>query len=943
MNTLITMCSKFGRIEGARYLFDEMPERNAASWNVIMSSYVRVGLYQDAVELFSEMRKIEIEPSGYLIASLVTACSRSMDLINEGFQIHGFVVKFGLLWNVFVGTSLVNLYGANGFVSSAKRFFEEMPDKNVVSWTSLMVSNLDNGDPREAVNLFREMTSEGVGCNQNSLTTMIKSCGFLEDELLGHQVIAHVAKSGFETNAYVANSLISMFGNLGCVEDARYVFDHMVERDTISWNSLVTAYANNGLGEESLRCFKMMHLVHNEINETTVSSLLSVCGMMNDQKWGSGIHGLVIKLGLYTNICVCNSLVSMYHEAGRIIEAEKLFLNMPERDLITWNSMIAGFVRNGKCLEALKLLGEIRKMGKRVNYVTFASALSSCSSLEYIDEGKIVHGLVITAGLSDNLIVCNALITMYGKCKMMIEAKNIFQNMPKKDLVTWNALIGNYAEADESGDALYFFKQMREEGVSSNYITIVNILGACSSPEDLLVHGMPLHAHIVLMGFESDDYVKNSLITMYAKCGDFNSSNYIFSELLYRSGGTWNAMLAANARHGDGEEALKLFIEMQRAEVDLDAFSFSATFAASANLATLDEGQQLHGLATKLAFDSYIHITNAIMDMYGKCGEMGDVQKLLPEPKLRSRMSWNIMISAFARHGLFENARKTFEEMIKIGLKPDHVTFVSLLSACSHGGLVDVGLNYYTAMTKEFGVPAGIEHCVCIIDLLGRSGRFSEAENFIKNMPVPPNDFVWRSLLAACRIHGNLELGQKAIENLLQSKPSDDSAYVLYSNVCAISGKWDHVENVRDQMLSYQIIKQPARSWIKLKHKLNSFGIGDQSHPHNLEIREKLGELRKMISEEGYVPDTSFSFQDTDEEQKEHNLWNHSERLALAYGLISTKDGSRLRIFKNLRVCGDCHSFFKFVSKAVEREIVLRDPFRFHHFHGGSCSCGDYW
>ena len=331
------------------------------------------------------------------------------------------------------------------------------------------------------------------------------------------------------------------------------------------------------------------------------------------------------------------------------------------------------------------------------------------------------------------------------------------------------------------------------------------------------------------------------------------------------------------------------------------------------------------------------------MDMYGKCGEMDDVLKISPSPLNRSRLSWNTLISSFARHGCFNGAKETFLEVLKCGEKPNHVTFVSLLSACSHGGLVDEGLKYYASMTTKFGIPPAIEHCVCIIDLLGRSGRLVEAEDFIRSMPVPPNDLIWRSLLASCKIHRNLELGKKAADKLLELDPSDDSAYVLYSNVCAASGRWEDVENVRARMGSNNIRKQPACSWVKERNQINKFGMGEKSHPRIAHIYAKLEELRKLIRESGYVADTSYALHDTDEEQKEQNLWNHSERIALAYALISTPEGSPIKVFKNLRVCGDCHSVYKFVSKIVGRKIVLRDPFRFHHFSDGKCSCSDYW
>jgi pentatricopeptide repeat protein len=606
--------------------------------------------------------------------------------------------------------------------------------------------------------------------------------------------------------------------------------------------------------------------------------------------------------------------------------------------------MMAGYVQDGKYVDALKVLVEMLHFGKSINNVSFTSALAACSNPEFIAQGKIVHGHVLVAGMGSNLIVGNALVTMYGKCSIMFEAKQVFQNMLHKDLVTWNALISGYADNEEPDQAFNFFRLMRKTGESANYITMVNLLGACTLPNLLMKHGMPLHAHAVCTGFEADEFVKNSLITMYARCGDLSSSNCIFGDLVSKNNVTWNTMIAANARHGQGEEALKLFIEMQRFKVKLDQFSLSAALAACANLAILEEGQQIHSLALKLGFESYINVMNTTMDMYSKCGSsMNDILKILPNTNERSKMSWNILISSFARHGRFQEAKETIDEMIRLGVKPDHVTFVSLLSACSHGGLVDKGLEYFEIMSKEFGVTAGIEHCVCIIDLLGRSGRLYEAEKFIEEMKVEPNEFVWRSLLASCRIHGDSELGKKAAMRLLESNPRDDSAYVLYSNVCATSGKWNDVHRVRGEMRWNKVTKQQACSWVKLKNGVSSFGIGDRSHPLAAQIYEKLGEIMRKIKEAGYVADTSFTLQDIDEEQKEANLWNHSERLALAYGLISTPDGYGLRIFKNLRVCGDCHSVFKFVSSVINREIVLRDPYRFHHFNGGKCSCGDYW
>ncbi|XP_024967655.1 pentatricopeptide repeat-containing protein At3g24000, mitochondrial [Cynara cardunculus var. scolymus] len=942
-NTLINMYSKYGKLEAAWYVFDEMPQRNEATWNTMISAFVRFSLYPDAFLLFAQMRAQGFETSGFVIASLLTGCIGSGVMVHQGFQVHGLILKNGLLYNVYAGTTLLNFYSGYGFHSSAHRLFEKMPEKNVVSWTSLMVGYSNNGSPMEVIKLYQQMRCEDVDCNENTFTTVITSSGSLEDELLGLQVLGHVIKCGFEYNLSVANSLISMFGNSGRVQEACYIFNQMSVRDTISWNAMISAYAHNHSYEYSFRCFNLMRHAREDLDAITLSALLSACGSMDNLFWGAAVHGLVHKLGLDSNLCLCNTLLGMYSEAGRSKEMVQLFEEMPNKDLISWNSLIAGHVQEGDYLNALMVFVRMLQRQKSVNHVTFASALTACSDPELLGKAETLHALVFTSGLHDNLIVGNALVTMYGKHKMMRKAEEIFKRMSQKDLVTWNTLIGGYAGCEEPNLAIKAFNFMRKRDEPRNYITLVHMLSSCVAPNYLLSHGMGLHSHVIITGFDSEDYVKNSLITMYGKCNDLESSMQIFDGFVNKAYVSWNAMIAAYAHHGHGEEALKRFSEMNKTGNHLDHFSFSAALSAAAYLSSLEEGQQLHGLTVKFGFDSNQYVMTAMLDMYGKCGEINDMVKMLPEPKTRPRVLWNILISALARQGSFQEAKESFHEMVKMGSKPDHVTFVSLLSACSHGGLVDEGLAYYSSMTTKFGVPVGIEHCVCIIDLLGRSGRLSEAESFIKKMPIPPNDFVWRSLLAACRIHGNSQLGKQAAEHLLESNPSDDSAYVLYSNVCASSGKWEAVRNLREEMQFTNVKKKPACSWIKMKRKVSSFAIGDKSHPQNGKIYTKLDEIKKMIKEAGYVPDTSFALQDIDEEQKEDHLWKHSERLALAYGLINSPEGSILQIFKNLRVCGDCHSVFKFISSIARRKIILRDPFRFHHFSDGKCSCGDYW
>lgn len=944
-NTLMGMYGRFGDPSSALRVFEGMPLRNSASWNAAVSCCVRAGLFSEAAGLFREMQSRGVKVNGFVVAGILSACSQSAEMAGHGAQIHGLICKTGLLRDVFVGTALLHLYGSCGLVADVERLFPEMPEKNVVSWTAFMAALSKNGHPERAMRAFQLMRGRGTVANENSFATAVSVCAVLEDERLALEVLAQIVVSGCESSVSVGNSLISMFGRLGKMENAEFIFWRMSKRDKITWNSIISVFSHDGFCEEALWLFqKMRRSGAARADSTTLCSLISSCQSAGCLKWGRTLHALVLKDGLCMFVPVANTLVNMYSLCGSHEESELLFDDMPERDLISWNCMMASHLTSGQGGEALNLLSRMIRARIEVNHVTLASALSACSCPEALRHGRAVHALVAQAGLQENLLVANALITMYGNCESMAEARQVFRALSDPDVISWNALMGGLAENRQTQEAMELFNAMRRAGAKANHITMTNALGACSSSRDLSLFGAPLHGLIISAGFESDGSVRNSVLTAYSKGGDLHSSSLIFDGLeLPRNLVSWNVMIFARAHHGLGEDALKLFMEVLRGGHIADQFTLSGGLAACSSLALLQEGQQLHGLIIKLGFVSNLHVANATMDMYGKCGKMDDALKLLAGAARRCRQTWNILLSSYARHGRFREARAAFLDMLQSGQKPDQVTFVSLLSACSHGGLVDEGLSYFSSMASQFGVPQGIEHCVCVVDLLGRAGRLAEAENFVEKMPVAPNDLIWRSLLSSSRIHGEVGVGRRAAQRLLERDPMDDSAYVLLSNVYASSGSWGDAEKVRAHMESIRLRKKPACSWIRVKNSVNVFGIDDRVHPQGDEIRAKLEEILSTVKDAGYVADTRFVFHDTDEEQKEHSLWAHSEKLALAFGLLTLPGGSTITVFKNLRVCGDCHLVFKLVSGALGREIVLRDSYRFHHFAGGTCSCSDYW
>ncbi|CAN6462037.1 unnamed protein product [Victoria cruziana] len=943
-NTLIYFYCKYACLGYAQKVFESMPQRNEASWNTLISGYVKCDCIWEAIEIFCLMQTNGLRINGFVLASMLAACSK-LSLGDHGSQLHSLVIKKGLLDDVCVSTALLHLYATCcTSILVARQVFDEMSHRNIVSWTAMMVAYARHNMPDQEIELYQKMRLQGVSANQGAFATVISSCGILGDRFLGEQVICHAVVEGFGSDVSVCNAIIAMYGNLGSTDDARLVFDNMPERDVISWNSLLSVFAQNGMCNECLLSFGEMRLTNSIPNSTTLSSVLAACsGGFANLKWGRGTHGHAIKVGLDFRVSVGNALLTMYSGSGSSAQSKLIFELMPEKDLISWNCMITCYIQNHQFDYVLAFFSEMLRTRRRMNYVTFINVLSACSDPDYLAQGKIIHSLLTCAGLQDNILLGNALVTMYGKCGATKEARNVLLTIEEPNTISWNCMIGGHAENDETEEAIKIFNVMRKSGGQSNYITLVNVLSACLRKEHLLMWGLAIHALVIFFGFDLDEFVKNALITMYARCGGLEVSNTLFNESVTNDIVSWNAVIAANARHGYGEDALTLFRQMHRASLKLDCFSFSGGLAGSASLALVEVGQQIHDIIVKLGFESDQHVKAAVVDMYGKCGEIDDAVKAFERISNRCPLICNILISCYARHGYAGEAIKTFHEMLQIGVKPDYVTFISLFSACNHVGLVDEGLKYFYLMTEEMGIAPVMEHYVCMVDLLGRAGRLYDAERFIKKMLVPPDIQVWRSLLASCRIHGNLEIGTHAARRLLQLDPLDDSAHVLLSNMYAAMGRWEHVENVRSHMKFSNIKKTPSCSWIKVKNKVNSFGTGDRTHPQAEQIYAKLGMLLDLIRGVGYIANTSFVLHDMDEEQKEQKLWHHSEKVALAFGLLNSPTGSTLRIFKNLRVCGDCHTVFKLVSQVTGCRIVLRDMYRFHHFKDGECSCSDYW
>ncbi|KAL6867437.1 hypothetical protein ACP4OV_015461 [Aristida adscensionis] len=524
-------------------------------------------------------------------------------------------------------------------------------------------------------------------------------------------------------------------------------------------------------------------------------------------------------------------------------------------------------------------------------------------------------------------------------------ARALFDRMPRRDHFSWSAIVSAHARHGQPRAALSLYRRMLWEpgnAGADNEFTASSALAAATAARCVRA-GRELHCHVVRKGIDADAVIWSALADMYAKCGRVEDARSVFDRMPVRDVISWTAMVERYFDAGRGGEGFRLFVEMLRTGARPNEFTYAGVLRACAEFTSEKLGRQVHGRVAKTSTGDSCFTESALVHMYSKCGDMGSAIRVfegMPKPDL---VTWTAVISGYAQNGEAEQALHHFEMFLKSGIRPDHVTFVGVLSACAHAGLVDKGLQIFHLIKDEYGIDHTADHYACVIDLLSRSGQFERAQEMINKMAVKPNKFLWASLLGGCRIHKNVHLARWAAEALFEIEPENPATYVTLSNIYASAGLFDEVENVRRIMDSKGITKMPASSWIEVGRRVHVFLVGDKSHPQAKDIYALLNKLYVKMREEGYVADTGFVLHDVEEEQKEQDIGYHSERLAVAFGIIATPEGAPIKIFKNLRICGDCHTTIKFISQIMEREIIIRDSNRFHHFKNGNCSCRDYW
>ncbi|XP_059665444.1 pentatricopeptide repeat-containing protein At4g14170-like [Cornus florida] len=768
-------------------------------------------------------------------SNVLPLCSSTQSL-RQTKQAHAIALVNGLLpHSVSVCASLILRYATFGDPTASRILFEHTVPfcRTAFLWNTL-IRAYSIGGVHDRFEIYNGMVRNGVELDDHTFPFVLKMCSDYSEFRKGREVHGLVFKLGFDSDVFVGNTLLLFYGGCGGLKDAGRVFDEMIERDVVSWNTIVGVYSVNGCYGKALDLFWEMKLRSGFMpNSVTVVSVLPVCAELEDEVTASRIHCYVVKVGLDAQVTIGNALVDAYGKCGNVRALKKVFNEMVEKNEVSWNSIITSFAHTEHNREALDMLKMMIDAGVRPNSITISSMLPVLVELERFTVGKELHGFSIRMSMETDIFVSNSLIDMYAKSGQSTKASIVFHKMNTRNIVSWNSMIANFAQNSLESAAIGTVRQMQTHGEIPNSVTLTNVLPACARIGSLS-RGKEIHAQSIRTGSAFDLFVSNALADMYAKCGRLNFAQNVF-DISLRDNISYNILIVGYSQMSDCSNSLTLFSEMGMMGMKHDTVSFVGVLSACANLAAIKQGKEIHGFLVRKMFHTHLFVANSLLDLYTKCGRIDLAVKVFDQIPKKDVASWNAMILGFGMLGELDTAINFFEAMREDGVDYDSVSYIAVLSACSHGGLVEKGRNYFDQMCAQ-GIKPTQMHYACMVDLLGRSGLVEEAAELIKSLPIVPDANIWGALLGACRIYGNIELGCWAAEHLFKLKPEHCGYYILLSNMYAEAGRWEEADRIRDLMKSRGAKKNPGCSWVQIGDQMHAFVVGERIEGLDLDL-----------------------------------------------------------------------------------------------------------
>ncbi|CDP09649.1 unnamed protein product [Coffea canephora] len=676
-------------------------------YNTMIRAHSSLGLYDQGLKIYNEMVRNNVEVDNYTYPFVLKLCSERSGQ-QKGLEVHGTLIKFGFDEDLFVNNTLMLFYRNCEDVKVVQKLFNEMPERDVVSWNMMIRVFSDNGCDVEVIELFKKMVGESeFKPDAVSLVSILPVCA--GEGTMMCVIHCYIVKVGFDVQVSVGNALINLYGKCGDVDGARQIFDEMVEKNDVSWNTIIAISGYAGCYREALDMFRLMVDEGVILSSVTVSSVLPVLVELGFVSKGRELHGFSMRRGMNADPFVANSLIDMYAKSGRPVDASNVFHNMDLINVVSWNAMVANFAQNGLELEAIECLRQMQFDGQIPNPITFTNVLPACARMCSLRLGKEIHGRLIRSGYHLDIFVSNALTDMYARSGCLDLARNVFL-ISSKDVVSYSILISGYSQTDSS-NSLILFSEMGLQGIQHDIFSCMGVLSAC------------------------------------------------------------------------------------------------------ANISAIKHGKEVHAFAIRRSLDEHLSVANSLIDMYTKSSRIDLAKKVFDRISNRDSASWNTMILGFGMLNEPDTAVNLFKTMREDGVEYNSISFLAVLSACSHGGLVEEGRRFFNDMLAR-GIKPSQKHYACMVDLLGRSGLIQDAIELVKSLPIQPDVNIWGALLGASRLHGDVETGCWAAENLLKLRPNHSGYHVLLSNMYAEAGKWEEADTVRELMRLIGVKKHPGCSWL---------------------------------------------------------------------------------------------------------------------------------
>lgn len=698
-NHLVPLFVDCGSMPIAQQIFHRLVIRNEYTWASLIQGYLESGKTQYAFDLFQKMQEENASPSLHTYVSLLKACAKLRSL-TKGQEIHTEVAKEELENNPFVSNILLDLYAKCGSFDEARDIFEMIPIQSVLSWTAIISGYTEHGLNEEAFICWEEMQQKGILPDPVTFVCVLKTCAGMKALHRGQEIHSMVVEEGLENNVYVGNALLGLYAKCGFLLDAQEVFEDLPVQDVVSWTELIIGYSEYGSCERALNCLEHMQAKGVLADAVTYIPGIKACGSSGAVDKGQELHAQVIKYGWESQPSVGCSVVDMYVNCSLLLDARKVFDKLPAQNKFSWTVLILGYVEHDLHNEALTCLQQMRLEGVCPDAVTLVCGIRASNSLRSLEIGRALHSEVVQEGFEGDPFIGSSLVGFYAECGLLVEAREVFNELLARDLAVWNALMAGYVQHGLGEDAMNLLSEMQHEGVSLDALTYASCLKACSIAGDLS-KGLELHSAIVKGLCELDFFVASALVEMYAKHGLFAEAKQVFNNFPEQDIVLWSILIARYADLGLGDEALSYFEEMQLKGISPNAVTYLGGLKACCGIEAITRGKQLHADIVKKGFEDVSSISNALVTLYASCGWLTDAQDVFNNLSARDGVSWASLLAGYAKHQRLEEASNCLELLQRDGMPVDELSWSTIILSYAERGESERASITYARMQEQ--------------------------------------------------------------------------------------------------------------------------------------------------------------------------------------------------------------------------------------------------